>query len=79
MDRGGGQAESPGAQLRPGQQTPPARAEAARFRRPLSLPPLSLFLFLFLILPVLLHPLRPPMKVWICLAFVVNPESVKPC
>lgn len=40
---------------------------------------LSSSLFLFLILPVLWHPLGPPMKVWICLAFVFNPESVKAC
>lgn len=35
--------------------------------------------FLFVILPVLLYPPGSPMKVWICLAPVFNPESVKPC
>jgi len=41
----------------------------------------SFFLFFhqYLILPVLSHPPGSPMKVWICLAPVFNPESVKPC
>lgn len=52
------------------------QAEAASFSVSLFS---SFFFFLLLMLPVLLHPLGPPMKVWICLAFVVNPEPVKPC